>query len=55
MMKELKLLFVVLSVVVLLNSCAKELEEYNRPALFWYSKIIESVSGGNIDKADDYY
>ncbi|MEA2073119.1 MAG: outer membrane protein assembly factor BamD [Campylobacterota bacterium] len=42
-------------VIMLFSSCAKELEEYNKPAVYWYSKIIESISEGNIDKADNYY
>ena len=40
---------------LLFNGCSKDVEEYNKPAIYWYSKIIKSVSNGNIDKADDYY
>jgi outer membrane protein assembly factor BamD len=40
---------------VLFSGCAKDLEEYNKPAVYWYAKIIESVSEGNIDKADNYF
>jgi len=36
-------------------ACSKELEEYNKPAVYWYAKIVESISKGNIDKADNYY
>jgi outer membrane protein assembly factor BamD len=43
------------AVVLLLSGCAKDLEEYNKPAVYWYSKIVSSVSEGNIDKADNYY
>ena len=50
-----KTLFVSLIIITLFTSCAKELEEYNKPALFWYAKIIESISKGSIDKADNYY
>ncbi len=41
--------------MVLFSGCAKDLEEYNKPAVYWYAKIIESVSEGSIDKADNYY
>ena len=54
-LQKLNLLFVTLSLILLFSSCSKELEEYNKPALYWYSKIIESISSGNIDKADNYY
>lgn len=37
------------------SGCSKELEEYNKPAVYWYAKIVESISDGSIDKADNYY
>ncbi|SFV63028.1 Putative lipoprotein [hydrothermal vent metagenome] len=43
------------SFILFFNSCSKELEEYNKPAVYWYAKIIESISEGSIDKADNYY
>ena len=55
MIKRIKLLFLLLSTTLIFSACTKELEEYNRPALFWYSKMVESISNGNIDKADSYY
>jgi len=47
------LLFVTL--MLLFTACTKELEEYNKPALYWYDKIVKSVASGSIDKADSYY
>ncbi len=35
--------------------CSKKVDEYNKPALYWYGKIISSLADGNYDKADDYY
>jgi len=55
MFLQLRLLMASLLLLLLFSSCSKELEEYNKPALYWYGKIIESISEGNIDKADDYY
>ena len=49
------LLFISTVIVLLFSSCAKDLEEYNKPAIYWYAKIIESISEGSIDKADNYY
>ena len=40
---------------IFLSGCAKEVDEYNKPAAYWYAKIVESVSQANVDKADGYY
>jgi len=45
----------VLIILVLFSGCSKEMDEYNKPALYWYGKIIESVSDGNLERADNYY
>jgi len=52
---HIKTLLAFLTLTLLLSSCAKDLEEYNKPAVYWYAKIIESISEGSIDKADNYY
>ena len=52
---SLKLLLSSLTLIVFFSSCSKNIEEYNRPALYWYGKIIGSISDGSVDKADDYY
>ena len=52
---KLKLILSSLVFTLFFSSCSKELEEYNKPAVYWYAKIIESISEGNIDKADNYY
>ncbi len=54
-MKSKLSFFLALSFIVLFTSCSKEVDEYNKPAVYWYGKIVESISAGNIDKADDYY
>ena len=52
-----KIIFLLIGCISLtfFSSCSKELEEYNKPAVYWYAKIIESISEGSIDKADNYY
>jgi len=45
----------ILSAMIFFSACSKEVEEYNKPAVYWYGKIIETVSEGNFDKADNYY
>lgn len=32
-----------------------EVAEFNKPALYWYQQIANSISNGNLDKADAYY
>lgn len=51
-MNSILLLFVL---SLLFSGCAKDLEEYNKPAVYWYSKIIESISNNDLEKADNYY
>jgi outer membrane protein assembly factor BamD len=54
---NLKTNFFVIALVslVLLSGCSKDIEEYNKPALYWYGKIVKSISDGSIDKADNYF
>ena len=56
MMKFKTNIFLLLMATFLFFSgCAKEVEEYNKPAMYWYSKIIKSVSESDLEKADEYY
>jgi len=41
--------------VLFLIGCSKSVEEYNKPAAYWYDKMIESMAKGNLEKADSYY
>ncbi len=56
-MKKLhsKTLLSLLALSLLFSACSKNVDEYNKPAVYWYGKIITSLSDGNYDKADDYY
>lgn len=55
MNNKLKILSLLTASLFLFGGCSKEIEEYNKPAMYWYSKMIESVSNSNLEKADDYY
>lgn len=55
MQRLYKLFFLFIGITLLFSACSKEIEEYNKPAVYWYGKIINSISDGNLDKADDYY
>jgi len=39
------------------GGCASKdvVKEYNKSAMYWYQKLVEAASSGNLDKADDYY
>jgi len=52
-----KNVLVSLAMVFLFVGCAddKEVAEFNKPALYWYQKIADSITRSNLDKADAYY
>jgi len=54
-MKKKYILMTIFAFGILFNGCSKKVDEYNKPAVYWYGKIVESLSDGNYDKADDYY
>lgn len=41
--------------LVLFAGCANEPEEFNKPAEYWYEKMVNAVSNGNLEKADSYF
>ncbi|EDZ61761.1 competence lipoprotein [Sulfurimonas gotlandica GD1] len=43
------------AVIIFFSGCSKELEEYNKPAVYWYGKIVKNISDGDLEKADNYY
>jgi len=55
MNKKINLISLVLLAFVFFAGCSKDLDEYNKPALYWYGKMIQSVADGNLEKADNYY
>jgi len=51
----MKHIFLLAAFLLFLTGCSKDIEEYNKPAAYWYKRMIESISDGNLDKADNYY
>lgn len=41
--------------ILFLGGCGKDMDEYNKPADYWYAKMITAVSDGNLEKADGYF
>ncbi|NPA59281.1 MAG: outer membrane protein assembly factor BamD [Epsilonproteobacteria bacterium] len=52
---SIKILWTALVAIFLLGGCSKSVDEYNKPAIYWYGRIVEYVSKGELEKADGYY
>ncbi len=50
-----KILWTIFITVLVFSGCSKSIDEYNKPAIYWYGKIIQHVSNGDLEKADNYY
>lgn len=52
-----KTLFIGFSAAFLFVGCSndEEVAEFNKPALYWYQQMADSITRGNLDKADAYY
>lgn len=48
----IRFLVLAFAMVLMFGGCAKEQEEYNKPAEYWYEKMIMGISDGNLEKAD---
>lgn len=46
---------VAMALVLLFTGCGKEIEEYNKPAEYWYEKMVSAVANGDLEKADGYF
>jgi len=49
------ILISLVTIFVFFTSCSKDIDEYNKPAMYWYSKIVEQISNGDLERADEYY
>ncbi|MFY9143345.1 outer membrane protein assembly factor BamD [Sulfuricurvum sp.] len=43
------------ALIFFVGCSSKELDEFNKPAEYWYEKMVTSVSNGNLEKADSYF
>jgi len=55
MQKINKFILVIIAFVTLFSACTKDVSEYNKPAIYWYSQMIKAVANGDVELADDYY
>lgn len=54
---KLKNILLATSLVFIFTACSgkKEAAEYNKPALYWYNKMVTKITTGDLDEADDTY
>ena len=50
-----KILILTFSVALFLSGCAKDVSEYNKPAAYWYDKMVDAVANRSLEKADGYF
>jgi len=55
MKKKIKIAFLTFVAVTLFSGCSKTVEEYNKPAIYWYTKMISKIADDDLEKADDYF
>lgn len=53
--KMKNLLLIACAAFVFTACSSKTEEEYNKPANYWYNKMMKQISSGDLDKADDTY
>lgn len=55
--KIVKKSIILISIIFLFSACSSknEQQEYNKPALYWYNKMIKQIASGELDDADDTY
>ena len=54
---NIKHLGAILLLLVLFTGCSNKdmVNEYDKPALYWYNQIVKEIASSNLDKADNYY
>ena len=51
----IKYLFPLVAFIVIFSGCSQKEEEYNKPALYWYNKMVNELKNFQIDEADDTF
>ena len=49
------LLLIACAALVFTACSSKDDEEYDKPAIYWYNKMLTQIASGDLDKADDTY
>ncbi len=49
------IILIAISAIVFSSCSFKEEQDYNKPALFWYNKMLKDINDFQLDNADDTY
>ena len=41
--------------LILFSGCSKDVDEYNKPAIYWYSQLVAAIANHDLEKADTFY
>ena len=53
---KLKNILLIACATLVFTACSsKTEEEYNKPALYWYNKMLKQIASNDLDEADDTY
>jgi len=52
---KFKLLILASIFLLFITGCGKDVSEYNKPAAYWYGKMVDSVANASLEKADGYF
>ena len=52
---KFKIFMLAFSLGLFFSGCGKDISEYNKPAAYWYEKMVDSVANASLEKADGYF
>lgn len=54
---KLKMIFLLslFTTFLMFSGCSKDVDEYNKPAIYWYEKIVSAIANHDLEKADSFY
>jgi outer membrane protein assembly factor BamD len=52
---RIKIFTSVLIALTFFAGCGKDVAEYNKPAAYWYEKMVDAVANASLEKADGYF
>ena len=55
MSKKILNILLITAFAYILAGCSKQTEEYNKPAIYWYNKMIKEIANYQTDQADDTF
>lgn len=52
---RMNFIMVIFASLFIFGGCSKDVEEYNKPAVYWYAQMIDAITDSDLEKADSYY